>query len=225
MNDMHVMTAVLASALVCCSAPAVAHTSCNPTNFGQPATLACDRTAKGCLLQFKYAPAEIRSIVRGAAMTWVGFLSPGPATYVALDISNQRALKVQIYCPLHFNPHPPRPPQIKSPTPDNYETSVPGANGMSCVKHVRILPLSLHQATSLACSLNPFWSKSFKPYEDWHVTDVGSTVWILGPQKAKEGIVAGVFTGPVANFGKLLLKLFADTPSATPHPATASSST
>ena len=142
-------------------------------------------------------------------MTWVGFISSGPMTYVAVDIGNRRALMIQRYCLPDRVPAPSHAPQIESSTPYNHNSPVQLTGGIQCVDHVRILPQSARQISRLVCPLNRFWSESFTPYENWEVSDTGSTVWLLLPHRATHGTVAGVFTGPVAYFGEAVLKFFA----------------
>ncbi len=192
------------AAMLCWSAIASGEVPCTGQQFGQHATHTCDRAARQCGMRRAYIPPEVLKIRAGAVLGGFGFIGHGPATWLAVDIDNERAIDVQRYC----GSNTAYVPQFRSQSSSNYTKTVRLPNGTHCVDHVRIRQLSDHQVATLACVVNPLWSASIKPYENWGVTDTGSQFFLLLPRSARYEQIAGVFTGPIAAFGAAVEKYF-----------------
>lgn len=189
--------ASLASLAVALAAllPAAAAATCDPARFGQPAPRTCPRASSDCLPA--YLPDEVKRIVRGAALEWVGLaVNDGRASWRALDIDRRELVVVERYAGQRVG----RAPRLESATPHEY-LRTNGEGDARSVDHVRRWPLSPARFEALACIAAGAWSEQVLPVRE--LSDSASRFYLLLADRAQADTALGRFTGPPVRFERL----------------------
>jgi hypothetical protein len=176
--------------------PAAAPAACDLARFGDPAPRSCPRSSEECLP--RHLPDEVRGIVRGAVVEWVGLATnDGRATWRALDIDRREVVVVERYA----GPRLGRAPRIESATPHEY-VRASGEGDSRSVDHVRRWPLSQARLQAIACVAAGAWSERPMPVRE--VSDSATRFYLLLAEQAQVDTALGRFAGPPARIERMV---------------------
>lgn len=137
--------AVALSVLAALLPTTAALAACDLARFGEPAPRTCPRATAECLPG--HLPDEVKQIVRGAALEWVGLaVNDGRASWRALDIDRRELVVVERYAGSRVG----RAPRVETATPHEY-LRTNGEGDSRSIDHVRRWPLSPARFDALAC--------------------------------------------------------------------------
>lgn len=169
-----------------------ARAACDLARFGEPAPRTCPRSSEDCLP--RYLPDEVKEIVRGAAVEWVGLaVNDGRASWRALDIDRRELVVVERYAGRRLG----RAPRVETATPHEYLRTA-GDGDTRSIDHVRRWPLSPARFDALACLAAGAWSARPLPVRE--LTDNASRFYLLLADRAQVDSAPGRFKGPPARF-------------------------